>query len=592
MQKVTRVFDFLSFLQEEHAGKTIFSHKVNNEWTHISTEAFVNAVNELSLGLLKLGINKGDTVATISSNRPQWNIVDFAVMQIGGIHVPLYPTLSDTDITYILNDAEIKIVFAENEALAEKINAIILQSPSVKAIYTFELTPAYKHWQSIALLGDSSDKSLIEKFQSAVLPTDLFTLIYTSGTTGNPKGVMLTHQNLLSNLFAASHLIPPGANRSLSFLPLSHIYERIIVYMYLTKGTNIYYAESLDKIAANFLEVQPNIFTTVPRLLEKVYDRIVEKGNGLKGIKRLLFFWALNLGLKYEYDGANGWWYEFQLKIANKIIFNKWRDAFGGNVVAAACAGAALQDRLARVFWAAKIPVLQGYGLTETSPVVTMTGLAPDKHFFGTCGSVIPGVEIKLAADGEILVKGPNIMQGYYKNPAATAEVIDADGWFHTGDIGELVQGKYLKITDRKKEIFKTASGKYIAPGVIENKFKESKFIEQIVVIGENERFPAALIVPSFSFLKDWCKLKKLDYTSDQEMVANPIIVARIQKEVDKYNLGFGNWEQIKKIELLPKEFAIDAGEMTPKLSLKRKVILQKYEAIILKIYDYKNTSL
>ena len=592
MQKVTRVFDLLTFIQEEHVGKIIFSYKVNNEWTHTSTEAFANAVNELSLGLLKLGIKKGDTVATISSNRPQWNIVDFAVMQIGGIHVPLYPTLSAADITYILNDAEIKIVFAENEALAEKINAIMLQSPSVQAIYTFELTPAYKHWQSIALLGDSSDKSLIEKFQSAVLPTDLFTLIYTSGTTGNPKGVMLTHQNLLSNLFAASPLIPPGAYRSLSFLPLSHIYERIIVYMYLSKGTNIYYAESLDKIAANFLEVKPNMFTTVPRLLEKVYDRIVEKGNQLKGIKRLLFFWALNLGLKYEYDGANGWWYEFQLKIANKIIFNKWRDAFGGNVVAAASGGAALQDRLARVFWAAKIPILQGYGLTETSPVVTMTGIDSDKHFFGTCGPVIPGVEMKLAADGEILVRGTNVMQGYYKNPAATAEVIDADGWFHTGDIGVLVQDKYLKITDRKKEIFKTAGGKYIAPGVMENKFKESKFIEQIVVIGENERFPAALIVPSFSFLKDWCKLKKLNYTSDQEMVEHPVVLGRIQKEVDKYNSGFGNWEQIKKFELLPKEFSIDAGEMTPKLSLKRKVILQKYEALILKIYDYKNTSL
>jgi long-chain acyl-CoA synthetase len=592
MQKVTRVFDFLTFIQEEHAGKTIFSYKVNNEWTHTSTEAFANAVNELSLGLLKLGIKKGDTVATISANRPQWNIVDFAVMQIGGIHVPLYPTLSAADITYILNDAEIKIVFAENEALAEKINTILLQSPSVQAIYTFELTPAYKHWQSIALLGDSSDRSLIEKFQSAVLPTDLFTLIYTSGTTGNPKGVMLSHQNLLSNLFAASPLIPPGAYRSLSFLPLSHIYERIIVYMYLSKGTNIYYAESLDKIAANFLEVKPNMFTTVPRLLEKVYDRIVEKGNGLKGIKRVMFFWALNLGLKYEYDGANGWWYEFQLKIANKIVFNKWRDAFGGNVVAAASGGAALQDRLARVFWAAKIPVLQGYGLTETSPVVTMTGIDSDKHFFGTCGPVIPGVEMKLAADGEILVRGTNVMQGYYKNPAATAEVIDADGWFHTGDIGVLVQDKYLKITDRKKEIFKTAGGKYIAPGVMENKFKESKFIEQIVVIGENERFPAALIVPSFPFLKDWCKLKRLDYTSDQAMVEHPVILGRIQKEVDKYNLGFGNWEKIKKFELLPKEFSIDAGEMTPKLSLKRKVILQKYEALILKIYDYKNSSL
>ena len=513
-------------------------------------------------------------------------------MQIGGIHVPLYPTLSAADITYILNDAEIKIVFAENEALAEKINAILLQSPSVQAIYTFELTPAYKHWQSIALLGDSSDRSLIEKFQSAVLPTDLFTLIYTSGTTGNPKGVMLSHQNLLSNLFAASPLIPPGAYRSLSFLPLSHIYERIIVYMYLSKGTNIYYAESLDKIAANFLEVKPNMFTTVPRLLEKVYDRIVEKGNSLKGIKRVMFFWALNLGLKYEYDGANGWWYEFQLKIANKIVFNKWRDAFGGNVVAAASGGAVLQDRLARVFWAAKIPVLQGYGLTETSPVVTMTGIDSDKHFFGTCGPVIPGVEMKLAADGEILVRGTNVMQGYYKNPAATAEVIDADGWFHTGDIGVLVQDKYLKITDRKKEIFKTAGGKYIAPGVMENKFKESKFIEQIVVIGENERFPAALIVPSFPFLKDWCKLKRLDFTSDQAMVEHPVILGRIQKEVDKYNLGFGNWEKIKKFELLPKEFSIDAGEMTPKLSLKRKVILQKYEALILKIYDYKNSSL
>lgn len=592
LQNVTRVFDFLKFIQEAHPGKNIFSYKVNGNWVHTSTEEFAAAVNELSLGLLKMGFKKGDAVATISTNRPQWNIVDFAVMQIGGIHVPLYPTLSAADIVYIINDAEIKIVFAENSELASKISNVQSQTPTLNAVYTFEQSENFQHWESIAKLGDANDLHLIEAYQSKVLPSDLFTLIYTSGTTGSPKGVMLSHQNLLSNLFAASPLIPPGAYRSLSFLPLSHIYERIIVYMYLSKGTNVFYAESLDKIAANFLEVRPNMFSTVPRLLEKVYDRIVEKGNAQKGIKKVLFFWALNLGLKYEYDGANGWWYEFQLKLANKIIFNKWRDAFGGNVVAAASGGAALQDRLARVFWAAKIPVLQGYGLTETSPVVTMTGLDKDKHFFGTCGPVIPGVEMKLASDGEILVRGANVMQGYYKNPAATAEVIDHEGWFHTGDIGELVQGRYLKITDRKKEIFKTAGGKYIAPGVMENKFKESKFIEQILVIGENERFPGALIVPSFLFLKDWCKLKKIAYSTDQEMIEHPLVYSRLQKEVEKYNLEFGNWEKIKKFELLPKEFSIDAGEMTPKLSLKRKVILQKYESVIHKIYDYKNTAL
>lgn len=577
--KITRVFDLMPFLKMYYPESTIFSAKVDGHWQHYDTDAFIRNVDDLSLGLIALGIKKDDKIANMSPNRPEWNFVDFAVMQIGAIHLPLYPTLSEADLKFIINDAEAKVIFVADVELLEKIKRVKNECPTLQHIFTYNKVddPIASHWEDLKSKGNPNDMQQVIAYRNSVQPDDLLTLIYTSGTTGNPKGVMLTHDNLVSNFKSSNPLIPEGAYTALSFLPLSHIFERMVIYMYLSKGVSIYYAESLEKIADNLKEVKPHMFTTVPRLLEKVYDKIVAKGSELKGIKKALFFWALNLGLRYEYDGKNGWWYEFQLKIANKIIFKKWREALGGNILAICSGGAALQERLARVFWSAGIPVLQGYGLTETSPVITVNGIDKGMRYFGTCGPTIAGVEVKIASDGEILAKGPNIMKGYYKKADATAEVIDLDGWFHTGDIGELVEGRYLKITDRKKEIFKTAGGKYIAPQIIENKMKESKFIEQVMVIGENRKFPSALVIPSFAYLKDWCVLKGINYTTNEDMIQDQRIIDRIQREVDELNQNFGHWEQIKKIALLPREFSIDAGELTPKLSLKRKSILEKY---------------
>ena len=585
--KITRVFDLLPFLKMYYPETNIFSAKKDGVWKAYTTESFINQVNDLSLGLLKLGIQKDDKIANMSPNRPEWNIVDFAVMQMGAIHLPLYPTLAESDLKYILNDSGAKVVFVATDDLYQKIKSVKNDCPHLKYIFSYESIDDenVKHWTKLIEMGDPADSHKIEEYKAQVQPDDILTLIYTSGTTGNPKGVMLTHDNLVSNFKSSNPLIPEGSHKALSFLPLSHIFERMVVYMYLSKGVSIYYAESLDKIADNLKEVKPQMFTTVPRLLEKVFDKIVATGTELKGIKKKLFFWALDLGLRYEYDGKNGWWYEFQLAIANKIIFNKWRAALGGEILAICAGGAALQERLARVFWAAKIPVLQGYGLTETSPVVAVNGLDKGLRYFGTVGPTIPGVEVKIAEDGEILARGPNIMKGYYNNEEATKEVLDNDGWFHTGDIGEWVENRYLKITDRKKEIFKTAGGKYIAPQIIENKFKESKFIEQIMVIGENRRFPAALIIPDFKYLKDWCTIKGITYTNNEEMVNNHLVIERIQKEVDHFNQNLGNWEQLKKFILLPKEFTIDAGELTPKLSMKRKAILLKYNDRIEQLY-------
>ena len=396
---------------------------------------------------------------------------------------------------------------------------------------------------------------------------------------------MLTHHNLVSNVLSSSAFYPEHFSKALSFLPLSHIFERMVIYLYLYRGTSIYYAENIDTIVVDMNEVKPHGFTTVPRLLEKVYDRIVAKGQELTGIKRHLFFWALRLGLKYELNGKNGWWYEFQLWIANKLIFSKWREALGNHIMVIVSGGAALQPRLARVFWAAKIPVLEGYGLTETSPVISVNGLKEGEAKFTTVGKPIGGVQVKIAQDGEVLCKGPNIMKGYYNHPDLTAETIDADGFFHTGDIGELVDGIYLRITDRKKEIFKTAGGKYVAPQALENKFKESIFIEHVMVFGENRKFPAAFIVPAFDVLKSWCAEKGIPYTTPAEIVKNPAVIEKYQREIDRYNAKFGQWERVKKFELLSTEWSIDGGELTPKLSLKRKVILQKNENLVDKIY-------
>lgn len=585
MTSITRVFDLLKHIQKNFQKEDMIAGKHAGKWAKYSTNQFLQLVDETSRGLLTLGIKKDDKVAIMSPNRPEWTICDFGIIQIGAVQVPMYPTLAEDDIRFILKDANIKTLFVHDKILFEKLNNILSDIHQELKIFLFDEAPGLPHWHEIIELGKKHPDIDLQKHKDNVTPDDLLTLIYTSGTTGTPKGVMLTHHNLVSNVLSASEMYPEHFSKALSFLPLSHIFERMVIYLYLYRGSSIYYAESIDTIVADINEVKPHGFTTVPRLLEKIYDRIVAKGQELTGIKRHLFFWALHLGLRYELAEKNGWWYELQLWIANKLIFSKWRKALGNHIMVIVSGGAALQPRLARIFWAAKIPVIEGYGLTETSPVISVNGLREGDTKFTTVGKPIGGVEVKIAPDGEILCKGPNVMKGYYNHPDLTAEAIDTDGFFHTGDIGELEDGTYLRITDRKKEIFKTAGGKYVAPQALENKFKESIFIEQVMVFGENRKFPAAFIVPAFDVLKGWCADKNITYTTSTEMIKNPAVITKYQREIERYNASFGQWERVKKFELLPKEWSIDGGELTPKLSLKRKIILQKNENLIDEIY-------
>lgn len=590
---ITRVFDIIPQLLEKYNKPNALAAKENGQWVTYSTQVFADNVNNLSYGLVNLGIEREEKIAIIANNRPEWNYADYGIQQAGGVSVPIYPTISETDLNFILNDAKIKYIFVSSKELYAKVKAVAAQAPSVKEIYTFNKVEGAKHWSELVDLGKKNPKiAEVESIKSTIKPNDLLTILYTSGTTGNPKGVMLSHNNLLSNSIATQNLCPFESHwKALSFLPLNHVYERMLTTLYLYKGISIYYAESIDTIGDNLKEVKPEVFSSVPRLLEKVYDKIVSKGTELTGIKRKLFYWALDLGLHYETNGANGMWYEFQLAIANKLVFTKWREALGGNVVASVSGGAALQPRLARVFNAAKIRVLEGYGLTETSPVIAVNNFLPNGIKFGTVGPVIDGVTVKIAEDGEILVKGPNIMLGYYNRPDATAEAIDTEGWFHTGDIGIFEENRFLKITDRKKEIFKTSGGKYIAPVMIENKIKESQFVEQVMVIGENQKFASALVVPAFAFLREYCKRHEIEYKSNEDIIKNPTIKARISEEIEKVNKELAQYEKIKRPELLPREWTIENGEMTPKLSFKRKVIMTANKDLIAKIYSEASAS-
>lgn len=583
---LTRVFDLLPYNLEKFAKADMLAYKESGVWSRYATQQVVETIDNVSYGLLSIGIKKDDKVAIMSPNRPEWNFCDFGIMQIGATQVPMYPTLADADIEYILKDAGVKLIFVSDKDICNKISQVKAKANLELEIYTYEKVAGVKHWSEITEAGKNNRQPDLDAYRDSVQPDDLLTLIYTSGTTGTPKGVMLTHANLMSNVLESSKLYPKEISRALSFLPMSHIFERMVIYMYVYLGISIYYAQSMDTIVADMQDVKPHCFTTVPRLLEKVYDKIVAKGAELTGAKKAIFNWALKLGLRYELAGANGWWYEAQLKIARKLVFSKWKEALGGEIIAIVSGGAALQPRLARVFWAAEIMILEGYGLTETSPVIAVNAPQPGETRFGSVGPVLKGITLKIAEDGELLVKGPNVMKGYYNRPDATAEAIDADGYFHTGDIGVLLDGKYLCITDRKKEIFKTAGGKYIAPQTLENKYKESPLIEQIIVIGENQRFPAALIVPAFDALKDWCAKKGITYTTREQIITDAQVIAKFQREIDRYNAGFGHWEQVKKFELIADEWSINSGEMTPKLSLKRKVILKKYDKLVEKIYQ------
>lgn len=580
--QLNRLFDLIPFQIANYNKEVAFARKENGVWKTYSSQDLKKIVDNLSLAFLESGIGKDDKVAIISENRPEWNFVDLALQQIGAISVPMYPTITSDDYAYIFDHAEVKMIFVGDQVIYQKA-AEVAQD---RKIYSFDHLDGVEHWSELASKGESGDLSRLEESKAEVKGEDLFTIIYTSGTTGRPKGVMLSHTNVLSNLMAVADRMtpPPGVSKVLSFLPLCHIYERTGSFCFIYLGFSVYYAESMETIGENLKEVQPHVFNTVPRLLEKVYDKIVAKGYELTGLKKSLFFWALNLGLKYDPSTEMGGWYNFQLKLANKIIFSKWREALGGNVMQINSGASALQPRLARVFWAAGIKVCEGYGLTETSPVVSASVGNHEEIRMGYVGKIVKDVQVKIAEDGEILVKGPNIMMGYYKQPEMTAEVIK-DGWFHTGDIGEL-DGPYLKITDRKKEMFKTSGGKYIAPQVMENKFKESPLIEQLMVVGDGRNYPAALIVPSFDGLREYCKRKDIPYTADQEMIQKPEIIEKYQQEIDRYNKFFGKWEQIKRFTLLENPWGIETGELTPTMKLKRKIISHKYQNQIESIYQ------
>jgi long-chain acyl-CoA synthetase len=552
-------------------------------------------VNRLSAGLLGLGVGGNDftpegadKIAIISNNRPEWVVTDLAVQQTGAVLVPLYPTTNPLEIKFILNDAGAKYIFVSNTEMYEKISALMGEVPSLKKIYSFDDVPGAAHWSEILNAANAELLEKVESIRPTISDEHLATLIYTSGTTGTPKGVMLTHRNIASNVFFSKESFPFPDDPSckvLSFLPLNHIFEKMVTYIYLFSGISIYYAESMDKIAENLREVKPDGFTTVPRLLEKVYEAIMSKGNELTGIKRGLFFWAVALGKKYDNNISGGPWYNVQLAIANKLIFSKWREALGGRVTFIVTGGAACQENLLRIFNAAKIPVYEGYGPTENSPVISVNRrYPPGNTMFGTTGPVLNGVELQFSEDGEICVKGPSMMKGYYKRPDLTAETI-IDGWLHTGDIGTLVNGKFLKITDRKKELFKTSGGKYVAPQPIENKMKESPFIEQIMVVGNERKFVSALIVPSFNMLKKWMAQNNIPFTTNEAACGNGQVIAMYEKIAERYNAGFNHVEQVKKFRLLPHEWGVETGEMTPKLSLKRKEILGKYKDVVEEIY-------
>ncbi|MBL7473114.1 AMP-dependent synthetase/ligase [Robertkochia sediminum] len=589
MTNITRLFEIPQYQLENFEQEAAFCTKYGDEWVKTSTREFIRLADQFSRGLIELGIQPGEKIALISTNnRTEWHISDIGVLQTGAVNVPIYPTISAEDYAYILNHSDAKYCFVSDEELLEKVNSIKDLTPNLKEIYTFDQVEGAKNYKEVLELGkNEANQKELETRKDNVKTEDLATLIYTSGTTGRPKGVMLSHKNIVSNVLTSKERVPlDTGDKALSFLPICHIFERMVTYLYQYCGINIYFAESIEAISDNLKEVRPEVMTLVPRLLEKVYDKIYAKGADLTGIKKRLFFWAIELGKKFEPYNANGAWYGFQLGIARKLIFSKWQEGLGGNIKILVSGSAALQPRLARVFGAAGMPVMEGYGLTETSPVIAVNDQNNRGWKIGTVGRVVPGVEVKIAEDGEILCKGPNVMMGYYKDEERTAEVMTGD-YFHTGDIGEIDSEGFLRITDRKKEMFKTSGGKYVAPQIIENEMKQSRFIEQIMVVGEGEKMPAALVQPSFDFVMEWARRHNIELKNNEELVNHPEVKARIKEEIDHYNERFGKWEKVKLFELTPDLWSIDAGHLTPTMKLKRKIIKQKYIKLYNDIYGH-----
>ncbi len=595
MTEKMRLFDCIDLQLEKFPKPDMFAAKEDGQWKSYSTETVKNIVNNLSAGLLSLGLSGNDMtaegsdkIAIISNNRPEWLFIDLAAQQIGVILVPVYPTTNLNEIEFIFNDASVKYVFVSSESMLAKVQAVAIKVPSIKDVYSFDIIRGYKHFSELTNAANNSLLQQVNTIKIGIPTSQIATIIYTSGTTGVPKGVMLSHNNIVSNVKLSKESFPfedAPESKVLSFLPLNHIFEKMVSYIYLFSGIGIYYAESLETIGDNLKEIKPDGFTTVPRLLEKVFEKIMITGSNLKGIKKVLFYWAVSVAEKYDNLEDGGVWYNMQLAVANKLIFSKWREALGGNIRFIVTGGAACQVKLLRIFNAGQIPVYEGYGPTENSPVICVNRKEKGGTKFGTVGPPLNTMQVKLAEDGEILVTGPSVMEGYFKRPDLTAETV-IDGWLHTGDIGVWVDNKFLKITDRKKELFKTSGGKYVAPQPIENKFKESPFIEQIMIIGSERKFVAALIVPSFTHLKAWMLHKELAFTTNAEAIKKPEVLEKFKSIINELNEFFNHVEQVKKFELLPQEWSVETGEMTPKLSLKRKVVMEKCVTAVEKIYN------
>ena len=594
MNDQSRIFDFLYYQLSKFPKADMLSGKIEGSYEPLSTVEVEEKAKRLGAGLMKMGlqghdmlVENQDKIAIISKNRPEWLILDLAVQQTGALLCPVYPTTNINEMEYIFNDAAIKYVFITGKDILEKVNIIRHNVPSLLGVYSFDKMDGVDHWENIMDIPDADDMLQLERNRDSIRAEHCATIIYTSGTTGKPKGVMLSHRNLVSNVLNSVKSFPfkeRPDGKALSFLPLNHIFERMISYLYMYTGVSIYYAESLETIGDNLKEVKPSLFTTVPRLLEKVYEKIMSKGAELSGAKRKLFYWAVDLANDYDNLKKGSFGYRMQLALANKLIFSKWREALGGNVELIVTGGAACQVRLIRIFTAAQIPVFEGYGPTENSPVISVNCFYEGGTKFGTVGPPIQGQEVKLQPDGEICVKGPSVMMGYYKLPELTAETV-IDGWLHTGDIGVFEDGKYLKITDRKKEMFKTSGGKYVAPQPIENKMKESPYVEQLIIVGADKKFVGALIVPSFINVREWMQQQGLAFTTNEAAIQHPKVLALFRDLIESFNKYFNHVEQIKKFELLANEWSVDTGEMTPKLSLKRKIIMEKYRDAIDRIY-------
>ncbi len=594
MNEKSRIFDYIDFQLNKFPKADMFSGKENGKWRNYSTAEVKETIDGLSIGLLNLGVSGNDMtienqdkIALISKNRPEWLMLDMACQQVGAAICPIYPTTNINELEFIFNDATVKYVFISGQEILDKVNNIRSRVPSLINVYSFDELPGVEHWKTLLPASSPADATRLEEIRHSISAEHCATIIYTSGTTGTPKGVMLSHRNIVTNVINSKNSFPFNDDvngRALSFLPLNHIFERMVSLIYISSGISIYYAESLDTIAENLKEVKPTLFATVPRLLEKTYEKIMEKGAELTGFKKKLFDWSVKLANEYDNIKPKSLWYRVQLEMANKLIFSKWREALGGNIKFIVTGGAACQVRLIRIFTAAKIPIYEGYGPTENSPVISVNCQRKGGTKFGTVGLVIEGQEVKLEADGEICVKGPSIMMGYYKRPDLTAETI-VDGWLLTGDIGVFEDGKFLKITDRKKELFKTSGGKYVAPQPIENKLKESPFVEQMMVVGAEQKFVGALIVPSIPNLKEWMQHKGIKFTTIEDAIHHPKVLDLYKELVDSFNNFFNHVEQIKKFELLPNEWTIDSGELTPTLKLKRKVIMEKYKGAFERIY-------